>query len=193
MIAAAGSSPPECRKKGRFELTGCAVEKLEASPHATLRSVSPVPPPPSTSQPTTISATSGTPDHQQQMSQMVYGHMEALLKQTEMQRVMLHDLLFGLSNGALRPHMVSLPRSRSSSIDFQQKTTMTSPPLPSSLSLMEQRWNGLQQFTDVAAKSPPSSVPAPVSTPPAQNEITSAMVSPAICINILFLRLIVFF
>jgi hypothetical protein len=95
---------PEYRKKGRFELTGAMTpaERLE-SPHTTLNGNS--------SQASvaaglaalmqsderrnhnTKSPSLMTMDPQQQ--QLVY----ALLKQTEIQKAMLQDLLFGLSHG----------------------------------------------------------------------------------------------
>jgi hypothetical protein len=139
----AGSPPPECRKKGRFELTGCAVEKLD-TPYSTLHSASPNPAAIAAAAAAAAAAAStpiSSPDYhqqqKQQMSHLVYGHMEALLKQTETQRAMLQDLLCGLSNGALPPHMTGgTSRSRSSSFDIQK--------LVNNMSLVE-HMNVLQQ------------------------------------------------
>lgn len=92
------SASPEYRKKGRFELTGgmTTAERLE-SPQATLNS---------TSNQASIAASmaSSKPTHQRssssdQQQAVIYHHMEALLKQTESQKNMLRELMYGLSNG----------------------------------------------------------------------------------------------
>jgi hypothetical protein len=124
---------PECRKKGRFELTGAMTpaERLE-SPHTTLNGNS--------SQasvaaglaammqqsderrnlhPQTIKSVA-IMDPQQQ--QLVYGHMEALLKQTEVQKAMLQDLLFGLSHGGMNT-LSNRSRSSSATADIRKLST----------------------------------------------------------------------
>ncbi|KAI9246389.1 kinase-like domain-containing protein [Helicostylum pulchrum] len=87
------SASPEYRKKGRFELTGGMTtgERLE-SPQTTLNS---------TSNQASFAA-SMAKTHQRSPSAdqgSIYHHMEALLKQTESQKNMLQELMYGLSNG----------------------------------------------------------------------------------------------
>ncbi|KAI7888765.1 kinase-like domain-containing protein [Mucor mucedo] len=114
---------PEYRKKGRFELTGgmTTAEKLE-SPQTTLNS---------TSNQASIArsmATKPAPVSDNQQVSSVYGQMEALLKQTEAQKTMLHDLLFGLntlSNGGM-PQNIPNSRTRSSSFDIRKMSVTSS-------------------------------------------------------------------
>lgn len=117
------SGSPEYRKKGRFELTGgmTTAERLE-SPQTTLNS---------TSNQASIAASIAATKPTQQMSSsdhqqaLVYGQMEALLKQTEIQKSMLNDLMFGLntiSNGGL-PNNIPTSRTRSSSFDIRKMST----------------------------------------------------------------------
>jgi serine/threonine protein kinase len=90
--AAATAMSPECRKKGRFELTGGSDTNREFINH--LES------PQSTVGPSPVISPSNSLSRGQahrildpSMPHMVYSHMESLLKQTEIQKNMLHDLL----------------------------------------------------------------------------------------------------
>lgn len=83
---------PECRKKGRFELTGGNDSSKEfinmlESPQST------VAPSPVISPSNSISRGQAHRILDPAMPHMVYSHMESLLKQTEIQKNMLHDLL----------------------------------------------------------------------------------------------------
>jgi serine/threonine protein kinase len=90
---------PECRKKGRFELTGGSNTPSESggsnrqdtshmdSPQST------VAPSPAISPCSSLSRGQAHRILDSSMSHMVYSHMESLIKQTEIQKNMLHDLL----------------------------------------------------------------------------------------------------
>lgn len=102
---------PEYRKKGRFELSGgmTSAERLE-SPQTTLNS---------TSHQASIARSIVT----KPAVSLMYGQMEALLKQTETQKLMLQDLLFGLntlSNGGMPQNIPNSTRTRSSSFDIRK-------------------------------------------------------------------------
>ncbi|CEP14946.1 hypothetical protein [Parasitella parasitica] len=93
--AAAAVMSPECRKKGRFELTGGSntpsdtvkeKEYLE-SPHST------VGPSPVISPCNSLQRGQAHRIIDSTMPHMIYSHMESLIKQTEIQKNMLNDLL----------------------------------------------------------------------------------------------------
>lgn len=114
------SVSPECRKKGRFELTGgmTTAERLE-SPQTTLNS---------TSNQASIAASmaSHKPIHQRSSSDqqgLIYHHMEALLKQTENQKNMLQELMYGLSNTHPIPTRNSIDIRKMSSSSSEYPTT----------------------------------------------------------------------
>lgn len=112
--AAAAAISPECRKKGRFELTGGNDSSKEfvnllESPQST------VAPSPVISPCNSISRGQGNRILDPSMPNMVYSHMESLLKQTEIQKSMLHDLL------ATMPSMYANPTTRSRTISDSKK------------------------------------------------------------------------
>ncbi|GAN00619.1 Ser/Thr protein kinase [Mucor ambiguus] len=93
--AVASAMSPECRKKGRFELTGGSntpgdalkdKEHLE-SPQST------VGPSPAISPCSSLQRGQAHRIIDNSMPHMIYAHMESLIKQTEVQKNMLNDLL----------------------------------------------------------------------------------------------------
>lgn len=93
--AVASAMSPECRKKGRFELTGGSnttgdalkdKEHLE-SPQST------VAPSPAISPCNSLQRGQAHRILDNSMPHMIYAHMESLIKQTEVQKNMLNDLL----------------------------------------------------------------------------------------------------
>ncbi|KAG2234608.1 hypothetical protein INT48_003416 [Thamnidium elegans] len=106
---------PECRKKGRFELTGGSDSSKEfinhlESPQST------VAPSPAISPSSSLSRGQAHRILDPSMPQMVYSHMESLLKQTEIQKNMLHDLLATMplmyNNSNNSQHLQGITRSR---------------------------------------------------------------------------------
>ncbi|CAO3608567.1 unnamed protein product [Mucor hiemalis] len=99
---------PECRKKGRFELTGgmTNAEKLD-SPQLTVHG--------SSSAHSTVSSTAPYSD----LPSSVHGYIEALLKQTEIQKAMLHDLLSDINTR-------NVPTTRGRSASFENRKTFNS-------------------------------------------------------------------
>ncbi|GAA5805003.1 hypothetical protein HPULCUR_010516 [Helicostylum pulchrum] len=119
---------PECRKKGRFELTGGSDSSKEfinhlESPQST------VAPSPVISPCSSLSRGQAHRILDPSMPQMVYSHMESLLKQTEIQKNMLHDLLVTMplmyNNNNNSQHMQGTTRSRTVS-DTKRPPAMTS-------------------------------------------------------------------
>lgn len=118
---------PECRKKGRFELTGGSDSSKEFINH--LES------PQSTVVPSPVLSPCGSLSRGQahrildpSMPQMVYSHMESLLKQTEIQKNMLHDLIATMPlmyNSNNSQHPPGITRSRTVS---ETKKPPTMPP-----------------------------------------------------------------
>lgn len=114
---------PECRKKGRFELTGGNNEaNKEFSSHLESPQ-STVNPSPITSPCNSISRGQAHRILDPSMPHMIYSHMESLLKQTEVQKAMLHDLLAtvplmynGNTAGLTRSRTVSDSKKPNSSI-----------------------------------------------------------------------------
>lgn len=121
------SMSPECRKKGRFELTGGNndtnkdfASHLE-SPQSTVN------PSPITSPCNSISRGQAHRILDPSMPHMIYSHMESLLKQTEVQKAMLHDLLAtmplmynGNTAGVTRSRTVSDSKKPSSAVQHQE-------------------------------------------------------------------------
>lgn len=100
---------PECRKKGRFELTGgmANLERLDSpqlTAHGSLSAHS-----------TVLSA----PYADHPLPNTVHTYIEALIKQTEMQKVVLHDLLLDMN--ARNP-----PITRGRSASFENRKTFNS-------------------------------------------------------------------
>ncbi|KAI9474299.1 MAG: hypothetical protein EXX96DRAFT_621937 [Benjaminiella poitrasii] len=95
--AANGGVPPECRKKGRFELTGGsnaqenAAMKTETQDHMDSPQ-STVGPSPVISPYNSVSRGQAHRVIDNSLPHMIYSHMESLLKQTEMQKNMLQEL-----------------------------------------------------------------------------------------------------
>ncbi|KAG2196383.1 hypothetical protein INT47_012887 [Mucor saturninus] len=132
--ASTAALSPECRKKGRFELTGGNDSSKEfinmlESPQST------VAPSPVISPCNSISRGQAHRILDPSMPNMVYSHMENLLKQTEIQKNMLHDLLATMPIMYTNPTNASRSRTISdskkpSSIppceDFYQRTPATS-------------------------------------------------------------------
>ncbi|CAO3631555.1 unnamed protein product [Mucor fragilis] len=93
--AVASAMSPECRKKGRFELTGGSNAPSDAlkdkehleSPQST------VAPSPAVSPCNSLQRGQAHRIIDNTMPHMVYAHMESLIKQTEVQKNMLNDLL----------------------------------------------------------------------------------------------------
>ncbi|KAI7889620.1 kinase-like domain-containing protein [Mucor mucedo] len=120
--ASTAALSPECRKKGRFELTGGNDSSKEfinmlESPQST------VAPSPVISPCNSISRGQAHRILDPSMPNMVYSHMENLLKQTEIQKNMLHDLL------ATMPIMYTNPTnaSRSRTISDSKKPSSIPP------------------------------------------------------------------
>lgn len=93
--AVASAMSPECRKKGRFELTGGSNTSSDAirdkehleSPQST------VAPSPAISPCNSLQRGQAHRIVDNSMPHMIYAHMESLIKQTEVQKNMLNDLL----------------------------------------------------------------------------------------------------
>lgn len=93
--AVASAMSPECRKKGRFELTGGSNTPSDAlkekehleSPQST------VGPSPAISPCNSLQRGQAHRIIDNSMPHMIYAHMESLIKQTEVQKSMLNDLL----------------------------------------------------------------------------------------------------
>ncbi|KAG1377366.1 hypothetical protein G6F61_006795 [Rhizopus arrhizus] len=86
--------PPECRKKGRFELTGGSntpSDSEKASHHDSPQST--VAPSPAISPSNSLSRGQANRIIDPNFPHMVFSHMESLLKQTEIQKNMLQGLL----------------------------------------------------------------------------------------------------
>ncbi|KAI8086865.1 kinase-like domain-containing protein [Gilbertella persicaria] len=118
------SASTDYRKKGRFELTGGTVssEKFE-SPQATLSS---------SSQASSSIATPGATEHNHQRRSFyfeqqpisstlsLYGQIDYLLQQNELQKQMLHEVLYELPSNQQHIPSVSSGRRRSSTADFRK-------------------------------------------------------------------------
>lgn len=117
--AAVQSVSPEFRKKGRFELSTGVGERFEPSPHGTVHSNTTA-----RSKPIAASPSSSSSD----TAALVYGQMEVLLKQTEAQKSLIQDLMFGLSSqdSILPKSSSSGSHSKSSSIDIRKLSNTSS-------------------------------------------------------------------
>ncbi|OBZ88296.1 Serine/threonine-protein kinase fray2 [Choanephora cucurbitarum] len=87
------SVSPECRKKGRFELTGGANSAGLSSETHSDSPQSTVAPSPATSPSNSLSRGQAHRIIDTSMPQLMHSHMESLLKQNEVQRSMLQELL----------------------------------------------------------------------------------------------------
>ncbi|KAI9346667.1 kinase-like domain-containing protein [Pilaira anomala] len=115
--AAVQSVSPEFRKKGRFELSTAVGERFEPSPHGTVHSNTTT----TRSKPLAASPSSSSSDS----AALVYGQMEVLLKQTEAQKSLIQDLMFGLSSqDSILPK--SSNHSKSNSIDVRKLSNTSS-------------------------------------------------------------------
>ncbi|KAI8075865.1 kinase-like domain-containing protein [Gilbertella persicaria] len=104
---------PECRKKGRFELTGGSTNEPSGfhsdSPQST------VAPSPAISPSNSLSRGQAHRILDSSMPHLVYSHMESLIKQNEIQKSMLQDLLTTL------PFMYHPPATRSRTASDSKK------------------------------------------------------------------------
>lgn len=102
----------ECRKKGRFELTGgmTSAERLDSPAHLSEYQIQHP-----TNQP-------------QDLPPSIHEHIEALIKQAEIQKTMIQDLLFGLTTTYYSnvPHNKPVSRARSSSFESRKTSTPVS-------------------------------------------------------------------
>ncbi|KAI8371579.1 kinase-like domain-containing protein [Radiomyces spectabilis] len=141
---------PECRKKGRFELSGGSAppdvqgkaEKAEGHHYESPSSF--VSGSPTCSPSSSLSRGQERRLLDPNMPQLVYSHMEALLKQTEQQKNMLHEMLFGMSmvygtqgpsgKGQARSRTVSETKRPPSTVREPSDSTQRTTPLSSELS-----------------------------------------------------------
>ncbi|KAL9548733.1 hypothetical protein MBANPS3_005550 [Mucor bainieri] len=95
--AVASAMSPECRKKGRFELTGgsnnAASDALKDNKEHLESPQSTVGPSPAISPCNSLQRGQAHRIIDNSMPHMIYAHMESLIKQTEVQKNMLNDLL----------------------------------------------------------------------------------------------------
>jgi hypothetical protein len=137
------SVPLECRKKGRFELTGGSStplsstslphterpDKIDTQYHESAHSSLSVSP--STSPSSSLSRGQAPRLTEQASAHILTSHLEALLKQNETQRMILNDLYGGMGGSAPHPN---ISRSRAGSESRRAPFPIMEPMEPKPLS-----------------------------------------------------------